>query len=181
MSKPLPISRNFLLNDEIESNTIKDVIQGILNVNESDNDREQEYKDWVREPILVFINSPGGSVYNGLALVDIIKRSKTPVYTICIGHAMSMGLWIFMAGHKRLIGSNATLMFHDISTYMKGKTEYVKQELEEMNRLQKMLIDEITSKSLVKTKQLEDYIEKKSEWYIPAAQAISLELADSYY
>ena len=181
MSKPFPKPRNLLLSDYIEAATVKPIIQTIFEINQSDDDREDEYKDWVREPILIFINSFGGSVYDGLALVDVIKKSKTPVHTICIGSCMSMGLWIFMAGHKRFIGETATLMFHDISSFVGGKTEEVKQELNEMYRLEEILVKELTNKTLIKKEQLEDYINRKAEWYIPANQALQLKIADGYY
>ena len=101
-------------------------------------EKEQDYKDWERKPIKLFINSFGGSCYDGLALVDVIKQSKTPVHTISIGSSMSMGLWIYLAGHKRYIGENATLMFHDVTTWVWDKTETLKQELNQSLILSKM-------------------------------------------
>lgn len=181
MSKPLPMSRNLLLSDDIEARTVKPIIQMIFEINQNDDDRENEYKDWVREPILLFINSFGGSVYDGLALVDVIKKSKTPVYTICIGSCMSMGLWIFMAGHKRLAGRTSTFMFHDVSKSIRGKSENIKQELTEMRRLGSILIDELVEKTSIKKEQLEGYINRQAEWYIPADKAVQLKIADEYY
>lgn len=86
-----------------------------------------------------------------------------------------------MAGHKRFIGETATLMFHDISSFVGGKTEEVKQELNEMYRLEEILVKELTNKTLIKKEQLEDYINRKAEWYIPANQALQLKIADGYY
>lgn len=74
-----------------------------------DSEKEKIYKDCERTPIKLFINSYGGSVYDGLALIDVIKNSR------------------------------ATLMFHDISTFAVDKTEGIKQELNEMLRLQQMV------------------------------------------
>lgn len=61
------------------------------------------------------------------------------------------------------------------------KTEGIKQELNEMIRLQEMLVSEIVGKSMVKEETLRDYISRKAEWYIPATEAITLKLADKYY
>ena len=61
------------------------------------------------------------------------------------------------------------------------KTEGIKQELKEMQRLQEMLIADITESSLVTEDTLRDYILRKAEWYIPAEEAISLKLANGYY
>jgi ATP-dependent Clp protease protease subunit len=181
MSKPEPRYRKLLLSENITSSSVKDVIKEIMEINNDDDLKEADYRDWERKPIYLFINSFGGSVYDGLALVDIIKQSKTPVYTVSIGSSMSMGFWIYLAGHKRFVGEHTTLTFHDISTWVWDKSETIKQELNEILRLQKIICNEVTSTSLVKQETLDDYITRKAEWYIPADEAIKLKLADGYY
>jgi ATP-dependent Clp protease protease subunit len=173
--------RNLLLSSRISQSSVKDVIESIFEINEDDGQKEGIYRNWERTPIKLFINSYGGSVYDGLALIDVIKHSKTPVHTICVGSCMSMGLWIWLAGAKRLVGERSTLMFHDLATFAIDKTEGIKQELSEMLRLQNMLISDITDSSLVKEEMLRDYIMRKAEWYIPASDAVSLKLANGYY
>ena len=129
--KPIPLYRNILISEEIDSSSVKAAISKIMDINYDDDLKEQDYKDWVREPIMLFINSNGGNVYDSFALADIIKTSKTPVYRVAIGWCMSGGLLIFMAGKKRFIGENATLMFHDVNSRANDKIEGLKQELEE--------------------------------------------------
>ena len=181
MSKPRERYRKILLSENITSSSVKDVIKEIMEINADDDIKEADYKDWERKPIKLFINSFGGSVYDGLSLVDIIKQSKTPVYTISVGSSMSMGFWIYLAGHKRFVGENATLMFHDISIFAIGKTEGIKQELNEMLRLQQILVSEIVECSIIEEEKLQDYITRKAEWYISASEAITLKLANGYY
>ena len=181
MSRPEEKYRKLLLSEDITSSSVKDIIKEIMEINHDDDEKEAEYKDWERKPIKLFINSFGGSVYDGLSLVDIIKQSKTPVHTISIGSSMSMGFWIYLAGHKRLVGEHTTLMFHDITGCVWDKTAAFKQELNEMLRLQKIICEEITNTSLIKQEALDDYINRKAEWYIPADEAIKLKLADGYY
>lgn len=179
--KPTPLYRNILISEEIDSSSVKVAINKIMDINYDDDLKEQDYKDWVREPIMLFINSNGGNIYDSFALADIIKTSKTPVYTVAIGWCMSGGLLIFMAGKKRFIGENATLMFHDVAGWVNDKTEGMKQELEESKRLSKMYCNIITDNSLVKQDTLDDYITRKAEWYISAKEAIDLEIAHEYY
>ena len=181
MSKPQELYRKILLSENVNAASVQAIITKIMEINNDDDLKEADYKDWERKPIKLFINSFGGSVYDGLALVDIIKQSKTPVHTISIGSSMSMGFWIFLAGHKRYIGENATLMFHDITAWVWDKSETMKQELNEVLRLQKILCNEIISVSSVKQATLDDYITRKAEWYIPAEEAIKLKLASGYY
>ena len=181
MEKPEAKKRDLLISSSISQGSVKDIVKEIFEINADDDQKEETYKDWKRAPIRLFMSSYGGSVYDGLALVDIIRHSKTPIHTICVGSCMSMALWIWLSGKKRLIGENGTLMFHDISTCPYGKTEEIKQDLNESIRLQKSLVGEITSKSLVKEEVLQDYISRKAEWFIPAKEAIELKLADGYY
>lgn len=181
MAIPNEQYRKILLSGDISDATVAIVIKTIMEINKDDDEKEADYRDWERKPIQLFINSFGGSVYDGLALVDVIKQSKTPVHTISIGSSMSMGLWIYLAGHKRFIGANSTLMFHDISCGIWDKSEGIKLELEEMLRLQKMLCTEIVEGTLVTQAKLDDYITRKAEWYIPAEEAVKLKLADGYY
>ena len=180
-SYPEHKKRELLLSDRISQGSVKDVIKDIFEINADDTAKAEIYKNWERTPIKLFINSYGGSIYDGLALVDVIKRSETPVHTICIGSCMSMALWVWLAGAKRLVGALSTLMFHDLSVLIADSTEGVKQELKEMTRLQELLVAEITEKSAVKEDTLRDYITRKAEWYIPSDEAITLKLATGYY
>lgn len=173
--------RNLFLCDYIEQNSVKEIIEKILKINDDDEKKEKEYKEFKREPIMLLINSFGGSVYDGLSLIDVIERSKTPVFTICVGSAMSMALLIFLSGQKRFIGKNATLMFHDVTTYVWDKTETIKQVLDEALRLQNLLIKNITSKTTIAESKLRDYINRKAEWYITPDEAIKFGLAHDYY
>ena len=92
-----------------------------------------------------------------------------------------MALWVWLSGAKRFVGESETLMFHDVSLFAYDKTEGIKQELNEMIRLQEMLVSEIVGKSMAKEERLRDYSSRKAEWYIPANEAIALKLADKYY
>lgn len=66
------------------------------------------------EPINFFINSPGGEVYAGLAIYDVMQFISAPVHTNCVGMAMSMGSVILMAGEKghRVALPHSRIMIH---------------------------------------------------------------------
>lgn len=66
------------------------------------------------EPINLFINCPGGEVYSGLAIYDVMQYISAPVHTNCVGIAMSMGSVILMAGEKghRVALPNSRIMIH---------------------------------------------------------------------
>ena len=182
--KPNPMERKLYLKENVDEKSVMPLIEAIHRINDDDAEKEKEYNGWEREPIQLYIYTYGGVCYAGFALIDAIRASKTPVHTIVLGTAMSMGIFVFNAGHKRLIGEHATLMYHDvsISTGMNGEmTEGLKIELDEALRLQKMGSDFLMEYSLVEESMLKDYINRKSDWYISAEEAIRLKIADAYY
>ena len=184
MAKPNPMERKLYLKENVDEKSVMPLIEAIHRINDDDAEKEKEYNGWEREPIKLYIYTYGGVCYAGFALIDAIRASKTPVHTVVLGAAMSMGIFIFNAGHKRLIGEHATLMYHDvsISTGMNGEmTERLKIELAEALRLQKMGSDFLMEYSLVEESMIKDYINRKSDWYISAEEAISLKIADAYY
>jgi len=68
------------------------------------------------EPIALWINSPGGSIYAGWAIIDTMRGLKVPVCTFICGYACSMGGLISIAGHKRVMTSNSIWMAHEMHT-----------------------------------------------------------------
>lgn len=64
-------------------------------------------------PITMYINSPGGSVSDGLAILDTMHALKAPITTVCVGEAASMGALLFVSGRERLMLPNAHVMIHD--------------------------------------------------------------------
>lgn len=66
------------------------------------------------QPINMFINCPGGEVYSGLAIYDVMQYISAPVHTNCVGIAMSMGSVILMAGErgKRVALPHSRIMIH---------------------------------------------------------------------
>lgn len=182
MAKPNPMERKLYLKDLVDEKSVMPLIEAIHRINDDDAEKEKEYNGWEREPIKLYIYTYGGACYAGFALIDAIRASKTPVHTIVLGTAMSMGIFIFNAGHKRFIGEHATLMYHDVSLHLESEmTEGVKIELAEGLRLQKMGIQFLTEYSLVEESVINDYINRKADWFIPAEEAIRLKIADAYY
>lgn len=65
------------------------------------------------QPIFIHMNNLGGSWYHGMSMYDAIRASKTHVYGICWGHAMSMGSIIIQACDTRIVAPHCTFMIHD--------------------------------------------------------------------
>ena len=101
--------RLFYLDSEVNSDLLHTVTMQIYKINGIDYGVPEEK----RTPIVLVINSGGGSVLDGVGLMDAIKQSKTPIIGICTGYAMSMAFSIFSVCHVRISMPNAIFMYHD--------------------------------------------------------------------
>lgn len=162
VEKELFENRIIYLNEDISELTIANIIPLIHKINLEDKDKTINE----RHPLLMFITSYGGSAYDGWQIVSAIENSQTPVYTICESYAMSMGLPIFLAGHKRFLGKYATLLYHELRGQANGTRQEVKRLDKEYDRLQKIYDEYIVTRSQITQDVLDEHQEKVSDWYI---------------
>ena len=87
-----------------------------------------------RKAITLKINSPGGSVYEALAMIDRIKDSKCQIITKCYGHAMSAAGLILAAGDRRLMGRRSWFMYHEMHTAAIGTVAEMKDQINQLER-----------------------------------------------
>ena len=113
--------RILFLSDDIDNESVGSITWNILRLIKSDDEKDKKEKDYRREPIKLYINSYGGSVYDMWGLIDVILNSKTPIYTYCTGYAMSAAFKIFLAGHKRYCYKHSIFMYHQMSCWRSGK------------------------------------------------------------
>ncbi|WP_339738625.1 ATP-dependent Clp protease proteolytic subunit [uncultured Sunxiuqinia sp.] len=94
-----------------------------------------------KRPISLYIQSPGGEVYAGLAIYDTMKMLSSPVSTYSIGFTGSMGTFLLSAGEKgsRFALPHATIHMHPAGGGAKGYTEDVRIATQEQERLQAQL------------------------------------------
>ena len=97
--------------------------------------------------ISLYINSPGGSVYAGLAIYDTIQFIKPDVQTICVGIAMSMGALLLAGGaaEKRMALPNAKILIHQVSSAFQGQASDIEIHAKEIIDVRRRL-DEILAK-----------------------------------
>lgn len=174
VEKDLFKDRVIYLNEDISSFTISNIVPLIHKINIDDESVPAEEK----RPIKLYVTSYGGSAYDGWGVVDAIENSKTPVYTYVPAYAMSMGLPIFLAGHKRFIGRRATLLYHELRGGASGTRQEVKRLDKEYDRLQKLYDDYIISKTTLTQDILDDHQERVSDWYLGFEEATKYEMYD---
>lgn len=95
------------------------------------------------QPINMFINSPGGEVYSGLAIYDTMQFISAPVHTNCVGIAMSMASVILMAGapNHRVALPHSRIMIHAGSAGFRGSTPDLEVQAREVLALREILED----------------------------------------
>ena len=162
------IFRTIVLSGEIDESSVKDAIQTISFINEIDNGKDEV------EPIKLIINSLGGNILDGFALIGVIENSFVPVYTYGYGSIMSMALPILVAGDKRFGHPLATFMYHEcLDSVPYDKMSIIKENIEETDRLMDMYDDYLTSRTTLTQKQLNKVKNKKTDWYFGSDEALS--------
>lgn len=122
-----------------------------------------------KKDVLLYINSPGGSVYAGLGIYDTMQYVNPDVATICTGMAASMGAVLLAGGasDKRSALPHARIMIHQPSGGMQGKSRDMEVTLRQMQELRKDLYDILAFHS----GQSKEKIEKDSDldfWMRPS-------------
>ena len=153
------LSKNTIyLNEDIDENIFDAAIIPLLNM----------YSDDKVDKITLYLNSPGGMLYNGFALVDIIERLTTPTSIIILGMAASMGGLIAMAGHNN---PNVTTycyphsvgLIHSGETFLAGNTNAVRDTHKFGERYEKKIKEYILTHSSISDEMYQD-IERKEFW-----------------
>lgn len=127
--------RIILINDEITDQLSSLIVAEIIYLNAIDSS----------ESITIYINSPGGSIYAGLAIYDIMKKVDAPITTIGIGLCASMGAFLLSAGDKgkRYALENTEIMIHQPLGGSQGQVSDIeimtKRYLYLKNRLNELL------------------------------------------
>lgn len=132
------------------------------------------------QPISMYIKSPGGSVYDGLAVYDVMQYIKSPVHTYVAGWAASMGSFIAQAGepgHRYLLPRSVT-MIHQPASGTRGKISDMEIDLREGLRL-KQELTELYVKHNSRGVTYEQFVSllDRDKW-LTAPEAIELGLAD---
>jgi ATP-dependent Clp protease protease subunit len=94
--------------------------------------------------VSIYVNSPGGSVYAGLAIYDTMQYIKPDVQTICVGVAMSMGALLLAGGAagKRMATPNSKILIHQVSAGFQGQATDIEIHAKEIIDVRRRL-DEI--------------------------------------
>ena len=163
--------RIIFLSEDVNSSSASLVIAQLLFLESEDPDKE----------IFLYINSPGGSVTDGLGIIDTMNYIKCPVTTICIGMAASMGALLLTSGTKgkRFATPNSEILIHQpliSGGGISGQTTEIKIHADQMIKTRERInkiISETTGKPI-------EQVEKDTErdHYMTAEEALEYGLID---
>ena len=160
--------RRLYINSTIDEDVISGVAFYILKYNREDKGKKKED----RKPIILYINSAGGSVVDGYGLIDIILESNTPVYTVNQALCASMGFLIFLAGEKRYSLPRSEFLMHDGQSFTMDSTS---KAIDRM-KFEAECVEPMTKKYIMsRTSISSDFYDDKYrvEWYMLPDEARS--------
>ena len=158
------------LSEDVNSASASLVVAQLLFLESEDPDKE----------ISLYINSPGGSITDGMAIVDTINYIKCPVSTICVGMAASMGAVLLASGAKgkRFATPNAEILIHQplISGGLSGQTTEIKIHADHMVKTREKLNKLLSERTGQNLETIERDTERDN--YMTAQEALEYGLID---
>ena len=122
------------------------------------------------------INSFGGSVFAGMAILDTIRNLKSEVHTYIDGAAASAATIISVAGKKRFIGKNSLMLIHQLSSGSYGKFSEMEDDMENNRRIMKMIKDIYKQYTKIPMKQIDEIL--KHDLWFESSKCLELGLVD---
>ncbi len=160
--------RIIFLGSPIDDTVANLIVAQLLHLESSDPDKD----------ISIYINSPGGSIYAGLAVYDTMQFIKPDVATICIGIAMSMGSLLLTGGAhgKRMALPNSRQLIHQPSAGFEGQSTDIEIHAREILKVRER-IDEIYAEATGKP-TAEVRADMERDRFFKADQAVEYGLID---
>lgn len=160
--------RIIFLGEDVNSHTANLVVAQMLFL-----EAEDPKKD-----IIFYINSPGGSVYDGMAIYDTMKYVKCDVQTVGIGLQASMGAFLLSSGNKgkRFVLPHSKVMIHQPSSGTRGKVTDMEIDLKESLKVKKQLNELLAENTGQKLSKIELDVDR--DYWMSAEEAVKYGLAD---
>ena len=160
--------RIVFLGEEVNATTASLVVAQLLYLEAQDPDKDIQF----------YINSPGGSVTDGMAIYDVMKYIKCDVSTFCVGMAASMGAFLLSSGTKgkRFALPNAEIMIHQPSGGTQGQASDIKIQAEWMLRTREKLNRILSENTGKPVEQIA--VDTERDNFMPAEEACAYGLID---
>lgn len=160
--------RIILLAEEVNTNSAMSIIAQLLFL-ESEDDSA---------PITIYINSPGGSISDGLAIYDVMNKIKCPIQTVCTGMAASMGAFLLCSGSKgkRYALPNSCVMIHQPLGGAKGQATEIEISYKRIMYLREKMYNIMSKNSNLSYEEMAAACERDN--YLTPEEALEMGLID---
>ncbi len=160
--------RIIFLGTEIDDDVANSIVAQLLLL-----DSENPEKD-----IMLYINSPGGSVTAGFAIYDTMQHIRADVQTICLGQAASMGAFLLSSGAKgkRMALPNSRIMIHQPLGGARGQATDIEIEAKEILRMKELLIQIMADNSGQDYEKVKEDCER--DHFLSAQESVEYGLID---
>jgi len=169
-SKSLDEFGVYTLFSDIDEESVEDAVRFVLEAN----------LNKIHKELTLFINSHGGEVGSGFALIDVMAGSKIPIRTVGIGNLGSMGLTIFIAGHKgkRILTPNTSILCHQWAGWLDGKEHELFAAVKHHELLRDKMIKHYRKHTGLTEQEVKEYLFPPHDVWLTAAEAKSYGLCD---
>lgn len=161
----------YMFFEEVDSDSIKPLCEFIIKSNfVFDHD----------VPLTLFLNSPGGSAYDGWSAIDMMEASRLKICTVGIGLIASMAAVMFTAGTPgmRIMTPNSYMMTHQFSDGMEGKFHELVAHREHHDDLHDKFVKHFVNRSKMSVKQVKDILLGKTDKMLTPKECLKYGLCD---
>ena len=164
------VNRRVFLDGDIDEASVRVAIRGLYLMETNADD----------EPIEMFINSFGGSVYGAMAIFDIMNTIKCPIHTFAYGKCMSAAPLLLANGTAgfRWVSPNVSFMYHDWSDEISGTAANIKADVKHVEELDGRWTRELAARTGETYRFWKAKSNKNHDFYFWADEAIEWGLAD---
>lgn len=186
MAMEKPEIRAIAIYGDINEERCSEVVYGLLALDASSrtyiSTEDEDDATEVVEPIEFYISSYGGAATEMFAVYDVMRDvcTRTPICTYGLGKVMSAGVLLLAAGTKgyRKIGKNCRVMIHGVVAGQHGHIADIENEFSEVKSTQKMYIKALSEETDMTEKYIKKLMDKKTNVYLDAQEAVNLGIAD---
>lgn len=160
--------RIVFLGEQVTAESANRIVAQLLFLEAEDPDKD----------IYLYINSPGGSVYDGLGIFDTMQHIKPDVHTVCVGLAASMGAFLLCAGAqgKRSSLTHSRIMIHQPLGGARGQASDIRIQADEILYLKKKLNQELADRTGQPLSRIEEDTDR--DFFMSPAECVSYGLID---
>lgn len=157
------------LNDLVTDKSVLDIRKRIM----------EQADAFPNAPVVIYLNTPGGSIDSLTILVDTLEAIKKTheVITVCVGKAMSAGAVIFACGTKRFVAPSSVVMIHQASTITRGTATDFSKVTEDLEKATKYMSDVISRNCKVSKVLLNKIFQSNTDFFLEPGEAVKFGIA----